>query len=111
MRTDAPSALVQVRRTLDATPEELFHAWTDPQLHERWFKPRGASSFQVVEMDARVGGRYRIEAQRFGQLWCLVGEYLEVSPPSRIVYTFAWDSVPVSLVTFTDSLVSVEFLQ
>ena len=109
MRTDAPSALVQVRRNLDATPEELFRAWTDPKLHERWFKPRGAS-FRVVEMDARVGGRYRIEAKRFGQPWCLVGEYLEVSPPSRIVYTFAWESVPVPLVTLTDSRVTVEFL-
>jgi uncharacterized protein YndB with AHSA1/START domain len=109
MRTDAPSALVQVRRTLDATPEELYRAWTDPDLFKRWFKPRGGS-IRSVELDVRVGGRYRIAIERARQRWCQVGEYVEVDRPRRLVFTFAWESVPVPLVTHTDSRVTVEFL-
>jgi uncharacterized protein YndB with AHSA1/START domain len=51
-----------IKRRIDATPEKLFRAWTEPEKITRWFGPE-----QVVvvhaETDARVGGLYRIVAR------------------------------------------------
>ena len=35
-------ALVQVRRMVPARPGEVYRAWTEPELVQRWFKPRGS---------------------------------------------------------------------
>jgi uncharacterized protein YndB with AHSA1/START domain len=102
----APTAL-QVRRTLPASREEVFRAWTDPDLVRQWFKPRGGSS-PGAEMDVRVGGRYRWAMKLAGHLYYAVGEYIEVDPPTRLVCTFGWERVP--LVRLTDSLLTVEFV-
>jgi uncharacterized protein YndB with AHSA1/START domain len=57
-------------------------------------------------MDVRVGGRYRWGMKLPGHLYYAVGEYIEVDPPTRLVFTFGWDR---ALVQVTDSLVTVEF--
>jgi uncharacterized protein YndB with AHSA1/START domain len=98
--------MVQVRRTLPAGRDEVFRAWTDPDLLRQWFKPRGGSS-PGVEMDVRVGGRYRWAMKLLGHRYFAFGEYIEVDPPRRLVFTFGWDRVP--LVRLIDSLVTVEF--
>jgi uncharacterized protein YndB with AHSA1/START domain len=109
--TSAPAPdrwpVVQVRRTLAASPEELFRAWTEPDLFRQWFKPRGGS-IPSAEMDVRVGGRYRIAVQRLGLVYYAVGEYLELDAPTKLVSTFGWERVP--LVRLSDSLLTVEFV-
>lgn len=46
-------------RTFDATAEEIWEAWTDPDSAAQWWHPRGASTpRETVDIDARVGGRY-----------------------------------------------------
>ena len=102
------SALVQVRRTIGAPREQVFAAWTDPRLFRAWFKPRGGS-IPSVELDVRVGGRYRIALERLGRIWYMVGEYVEVDPPARLVSTFGWQDVP--LVRVADSLLTVDFIE
>ena len=106
-RVTGASTVVQVRRTLPASPGELFRAWTEPQLFRQWFKPRGGS-IPSAEMDVRVGGRYRIAVERLGHVYYAVGEYLEVDAPTRIVSTFGWEGVP--LVRLSDSLLTVELV-
>jgi uncharacterized protein YndB with AHSA1/START domain len=101
----APTVL-QVRRTLPAAREEVFRAWTDPTLVRQWFKPAGGSS-QGAEMDVRVGGRYRWAMKLLGHVYYAVGEYIEVDPPRRLVFTFGWER---ALVRLTDSIVTVEFV-
>ena len=105
--TAAP-ALVQVRRVVSAPPAEVFRAWTEPDLVARWFQPRGGSS-AGAEMDVRVGGRYRWGMRMLGRPYYAFGEYVEVDPPRRLVFTFGWDRVP--FVRLTDSLVTVELLE
>jgi uncharacterized protein YndB with AHSA1/START domain len=52
---------------------------------------RGIHLSEVI-FDVRVGGAYRIAMQPpEGELFHLVGEYVEVSPPSRLAYTFRWE--------------------
>jgi uncharacterized protein YndB with AHSA1/START domain len=98
--------VLQVRRTLPAEREEVFRSWTDPALVRQWFKPRGGSS-PSAEMDVRVGGHYRWGMKLLGHLYYAFGEYIEVDPPRRLVFTFGWDRVP--FVRLADSLVTVEF--
>jgi glutathione S-transferase len=104
---DAPPspALVQVRRRIPAVQEEAFRAWTDPGMVTQWFRPRGGSS-PSAEMDVRVGGRYRWAMKLLGHVYYAVGEYLEVDPPNRLVFTFGWER---ALVRLTDSVVTVDF--
>lgn len=87
-----PAALIlDMARRLDAPPEELYAACTEPARLARWWGPRG---FTVpdVELDLRVGGHYRIAMQPpEGDLFHLSGRFREVAPPERLSYTFNWE--------------------
>jgi uncharacterized protein YndB with AHSA1/START domain len=79
---------LQVRRTLRCAPERVFQAWTDPDQLQQWYAPSDDWSTPVAEVDLRVGGSYRIGLAAPGRApFYEVGEFLEVAPPSRLVYT------------------------
>jgi uncharacterized protein YndB with AHSA1/START domain len=92
----AATAAVHVTRELPARREEVFRAWTQPDLFARWFTPPGNSSVSA-DLDVRPGGSYRITLERTqlvpGTSY-IVGEYLEVVPPERLVFTFGWEEPP-----------------
>jgi uncharacterized protein YndB with AHSA1/START domain len=71
-----------------AAPRELvWKAWTDPVHLAKWWGPRGFSSPRC-EVDLRVGGKLRIDMQRpDGTVHPMIGEFLEVVPPERLVFT------------------------
>lgn len=79
-----------VTRTFDAPARIVFEAWTTPALLQRWWAPKSLGiSFLACEVDARTGGTYRFV---FGhpaaeQPMAFFGRYLEVTPPSRLVWT------------------------
>ena len=82
---------LHLERVLPAPPERVFALSTEPQLLGQWWGPNGFS-VPSVEVDARVGGRYRIEMQPpSGDAFFLSGEFREVEPGSRLVYTFRWE--------------------
>ena len=97
----APSLTLQ--RRYQAPPEKVFSAWTDPRKLGRWFcKPQ----FESVraEIDAQVGGRYRIVARAVdGEEHDVSGVYREVETDRKLVFTWAWRSTPEreSLVSIT----------
>lgn len=69
----------------------MFRALTEPDELAKWWGPHGFTS-PSVEVDLRVGGGYRIEMQPpEGDAFCLSGEFREVDPPARLVYTFRWE--------------------
>src|SRR5581483_4849399 len=90
---DAESVAVKlvVRRTIHATPEQLFEAWTQPGHLKKWWGPRPVTCLDA-EIDLRVGGVYRI-ANQFpdGSILWIVGEFEVVDPPHRLVYTWRVD--------------------
>ena len=90
---------VLVSRVLPAPPAEVFGWLTDPAKLARWMSPQGEV---VAQADARVGGRLHIVMISDGTRIEHHGEYLEVSPPERLVFT--WNSI----YTDGDSLVSIE---
>ncbi|MGA7923751.1 MAG: SRPBCC domain-containing protein [Thermoplasmata archaeon] len=86
-RTDSEREFV-VERTLQASPERIFEAYTDPELVPRWWAPPGGS-LRVEQMDVRPGGKYRyVQQSPGGQELVFVGSYIEVKPSTRLVYTF-----------------------
>jgi uncharacterized protein YndB with AHSA1/START domain len=105
----SPLAAVHVARTFPASRERVFRAWTETEAVRRWFGTRGAM-IDSVETDVRVGGRYRISLKvpptmRKAQVG---GTYLEVTPPERLVFTWAWTRMPPAF-GMGDSKVTVEF--
>ncbi|KAF0805629.1 hypothetical protein A167_03407 [Alcanivorax sp. S71-1-4] len=83
-----PQALV-LTREFNATPEQLFAAWTDPAQVRQWLFTSPQSESSEQRLDVREGGRWEISDVREGQRYTACGEYLEVSPPTRLVFTFA----------------------
>lgn len=86
--------ILEIRRTFPAPPERVFRAFRDPSVLKHWAAPDQHRT-EEVEMDFRVGGHYRRE-MRFsdGSLHVLRGEYLEIDPPNRLVYTYEWETIP-----------------
>lgn len=79
-----------VTRIFDAPADLVFRAWTRPELMRRWWAPKSFGiTFIECEMDARTGGSYRFVFGHpdFDQPMAFFGRYLEVTPPSRLVWT------------------------
>lgn len=78
-----------VTRTIDGPAQVVYDAWTKPELLKRWWVPRSIPvTLLAVEMDVRVGGTYRFTFQVDPKTtMAFFGRYLEVSPPSRLVWT------------------------
>jgi uncharacterized protein YndB with AHSA1/START domain len=79
-----------VTRTFNGPARHVFAAWTKPELMMRWWVPKsfGITLLSVVT-DVRVGGSYRLEFGVPGsdQPVAFFGRYLEVEPPTRLVWT------------------------
>ena len=96
-----------VTRTFKGPARIVFKAWTTPELLLRWWAPKSlAVSFISCEADVRTGGTYRFV---FGhpsseQPMAFFGRYIEVTPPSRLVWTNdeGGDGGAVTTVTFTE---------
>src|SRR5215813_4410838 len=74
-----------VTRTINGPARLVFEAWTRPELFKQWWMPKSMGmTLRTLEMDVRVGGRYRLS---FGEGMDFFGKYLEVVPHSRLVWT------------------------
>ncbi|MGW4168404.1 SRPBCC family protein [Streptomyces chartreusis] len=82
---------LHLQRVLRAPRSVVFRALTEPQELAKWWGPEGFT-VPSVESDLRPGGRYRIAMQPpEGDLFYLVGEFVEADPPERLSYTFRWE--------------------
>jgi uncharacterized protein YndB with AHSA1/START domain len=84
-----------ISRIIDAPPERVFQAWTDPQLLKQWFAPEPWTT-PVAELDVRPGGANLIVMRDpAGNEFPNTGVYLEVVKNERLVitdaYTKAWE--------------------
>ena len=94
-----------VTRTVDAPPRIVFEAWTRAELFQRWWVPKSIGlTLLSCEMDVRVGGKYRLVFHAAPEPMAFHGTYLEVTPPSRLVWTNeeAGGSGQVTTVTFEE---------
>lgn len=94
-----------LKRRIKAPPAKVFAAWTDPEKIVHWFGPRDTIAGSVrALMDVRPGGTYQMNFETDnGESHQVGGIYREVTPNSRLAFTWAWHSTPEreSLVTVT----------
>ncbi len=85
-----------LKRRLNATPAEVYAAWTDPEKIARWFAPPSVKAgTEQASIDARVGGRYRLSfTMQNGEYSEVGGIYRELVPNERLVFSWAWHSTP-----------------
>ncbi|MGC4051980.1 MAG: SRPBCC domain-containing protein [Paludibaculum sp.] len=95
---------VTVRRTIQASHEEVFDAWLDAEGMSSWMCP-GAVTGCEVDLEPRVGGRFRIVMLAAQARFVNTGEFLVLDRPSRLQFTWIssrWDG--------QETLVTVELL-
>jgi uncharacterized protein YndB with AHSA1/START domain len=87
MPTTEPNT-IRLHRVLRATPERVYRAFLEPDAVVKWMPPNGFTG-KVHEMNAKVGGAYRMSFTNFttGRSHCFGGKYLELTPHERIRYT------------------------
>jgi len=99
---------LRVERTFDAPAEDVFDAWTNPEVMRRWLSAGQDWTTPVAEVDLRPGGRIRVSmAQPGGEpVNTFEGTYLEVQRPDHLAFAFDWLGDDATGVTST---VTVEF--
>lgn len=103
--TDAPQ--FTITRTFDAPRELVWRAWTEEAELAQWLHPFGVST-DSVSFDVRVGGRYRytMTNDETGEQFPTGGEFIEIEPFDRLVFTWGEpdapaDGAPVITLTLT----------
>jgi uncharacterized protein YndB with AHSA1/START domain len=89
MSSQANRVAVRLERTIPAPPRDVYRAWLDPDLVRRWMAP----DFEVtrVEIDARVGGHYRVwHAKSGSESGGFDAEILVLIPDRRIVFRWGF---------------------
>jgi len=95
-----------VTRTVNGPARIVFDAWTRPELLKQWWTPKSFPiSLLSCEMDVRVGGGYKLVFGYEDSTFEFFGRYLEVTPPSRLVWTNEEgdDGATVTTVTFEET--------
>jgi len=83
-----PANTIRLHRVLRSSPDRVYRAFLDPDAMVKWLPPHGFTG-KVHQMDARVGGGYRMAFTNFGtgRSHSFGGRYTELSPNERIRYT------------------------
>src|SRR5690349_13665514 len=102
----AEAESLRLTRVFDAPRALVFRAWTEAEQMKRWFCPQEHWGLEV-EVDARVGGAYRIVMKDTDtkQDHIVRGTFREIRAPERLVFTWHWETNP----GFPETLVTVEF--
>jgi uncharacterized protein YndB with AHSA1/START domain len=97
-----------ITRTFDAPIGLMFSLWSDVDHFQKWMGPEGFEC-PALEMDFRVGGKYRgmIHSPQYGDTW-FGGKYREIEAPHRLVFTWQWESGPSAEV---ETLITISFAE
>jgi uncharacterized protein YndB with AHSA1/START domain len=98
---------VLITRSFDAPRHLVYKAWTTPELVKRWWSGK-QGEMTLAEIDLRVGGRWRYAmVANNGMEVAFHGEYREIIPDTRIVYSEVFEGAPdaeaLTTVTFTEA--------
>jgi uncharacterized protein YndB with AHSA1/START domain len=87
-----PANTIRLHRVLRATPEKIYRAFVDPDAMAKWLPPNGFTA-KVHQMEAKVGGSYRMSFTNFTtrKSHSFGGTYVELTPHERIRYRDRFD--------------------
>jgi len=87
--------VLRIERTFDSPAEEVFRAWTSEEVLRRWIHAGADWQTPEARVDLRVGGALRVVMRDpEGTDHGASGEYTEIDPPRRLVFTWTWDRLP-----------------
>ena len=93
--TDETGYVVSIERTFDASAEDVFDAWTSPEVMRRWLHCGPDWETPAAEVDLRIGGKVRVVMRRpDGTEAGMGGEYTLIDRPHRLVMTWTFDDDP-----------------
>jgi uncharacterized protein YndB with AHSA1/START domain len=105
--TKTDTSTLEMHKTVKASIERVYKAWTEPEQMTKWFGCTGTTQV-LVSQDLRVGGEYRISCQGCeGELVAMYGVFQEIKPNQKLVYT--WNNTSQEYPA-KDTVVSIEFI-
>jgi uncharacterized protein YndB with AHSA1/START domain len=82
---------LEIKRLIKAPRDRVYAAWTDPAQLKQWFGPENVETHDLIA-DVRVGGKFRWDLTNSeGEKMTCRGEYRDLQPGKRIVFTWQWD--------------------
>ena len=104
---------LEVSHRFAAPREQVFEAFTNPEVLKRWWAAGSTWETPLAEADPREGGKYRLSMRTDeGEVHTVFGEYRQVRPPERLAYTWTWEEGPGPAMEGSEnSLVVIEFLE
>jgi uncharacterized protein YndB with AHSA1/START domain len=95
--TEDTGYVLRIERTFGASAEEVFDAWTSPEVMRRWFHCFPDWETPAAEVDLRVGGKVRVVMRRpDGREAGMGGQYRLIDRPHRLVMTWTFDDYPAN---------------
>jgi uncharacterized protein YndB with AHSA1/START domain len=93
--TERAEQVLRIERTFAASAEDVFDAWTSPEVMQRWFHCAPDWETPEAEVDLRVGGKVRVVMRKpDGTEAGAGGEYTLIDRPHRLVLTWSFDIDP-----------------
>ena len=93
--TEHPGRALRIERAFAAPAEDVFDAWTSPEVMRRWFHCGPDWATPEAKIDLRVGGKVRVSMRRpDGREVEAQGEYTVIERPHRLVMTWTFDDDP-----------------
>ena len=89
MTTDTATSL-RISRRIEADPDTVFRAWTEPAEMKKWYCPEGGT-VDDAEADLEIGGRFRVAMRMPDGVHVASGVYREIERPRRLVFTWRWE--------------------
>jgi len=90
---------VVIKRVIKASPEDVFEAFTNPDIMAKWFYGMEDGTARVTNL-LEVAGSYKITmCTSDGKEYVHVGEYMEITPPEKLVFTWNSDFAQDTVVT------------
>lgn len=79
-----------IERVLNASPQEVYNAWTDPAILVKWWGPEGMTT-PVCEMDVQPDGAWITTMRNSeGGEHTVSGSYKTLSPPDHLIFSWGW---------------------
>jgi len=100
---------LHISRTFKAPCHKVYEAWTMAKTLSQWFAPSDEMKTEVLELDVRVGGRYKIRMEEGGsdcEFHTVGGEYLSITPNEKLIFTWKWEGDDGN----TEMLLTLEFI-
>ncbi len=90
--TEKENIKLELKRVITANREDVFKAWTDPDLMKQWWRQLDVKYAENIKLDLRIGGKYEIHMRTKTELYIMQGKYLEIVKPEKLVFTWRTES-------------------